>query len=270
MVCVLTGPGRNEASPLIELDGNMVQGGMVMGRTAPGTKLTMGDTKIRVSSDGDFLIGFGRDAPKRVELRAVFPDGRTRRRALDVGQRKYKIQRIDGLPKRTVSPSKKDLKRISAEGVEINAARARDTDRAFFRGGFVWPVMGRISGVYGSRRILNGKPRRPHLGVDIAAPTGTPIVATADGIVRIAHSGMFYTGKTVAIDHGHGLVSIYAHMSEVAVRNGQTVAKGAPIGKVGATGRVTWPHLHWGVCRFRTRLDPALLVGPMTPAKGRR
>ncbi len=269
MVCVLTWSARGEASPSIELDGNMVQGGMVMGRTAPGTKLTMGGKKIRVSSNGEFLIGFGRDAPNRVELRAVFPDGRTQLRALDVRQRKYKIQRIDGLPKRKVSPSRKDMKRIGAEGALINAARARDTDRAFFRGGFVWPVKGRISGVYGSQRILNGKPRRPHLGVDIAMPTGTPIVAMADGIVRIAHSGMFFTGKTVAIDHGHGLVSIYAHMSVVSVENGQRIAKGTPIGKVGATGRVTGPHLHWGVSLFRTRLDPALLVGPMTPAKRR-
>ncbi len=270
MTCVLTGPGRSESSPSIELDGNMAQGGVIMGRTAPGTKLTLGGTKIRVSKDGDFLIGFGRDAPERVELLALYPDGRTELRVLDVRQRKYKVQRIDGLPKRKVSPSKKDMKRIGAEGALINAARARDTDRAFFRGGFVWPVKGRLSGVYGSQRILNGKPRRPHLGVDIAMPSGTPIVAAADGIVRIAHSGMFFTGKTVAIDHGHGLISIYAHMSDVSVKNGQRVAKGAPIGKVGATGRVTGPHLHWGVSLFRTRLDPALLVDPMPAAKRRR
>ncbi len=270
LASALTTPRPGGASPSIELDGKMIQGGVVMGRTVPGTKLTVAGKKIRVSSDGEFLFGFGRDAPRRVELRAVFADGSAQRRTLDVRQRKYDIQRIDGLPKAKVSPSKKDMKRISAEGVLINKVRARDTDRAFFRGGFVWPLRGRISGVYGSQRFLNGKPRRPHLGVDIAAPTGTPIVATADGIVRIAHSGMFFTGKTVAIDHGHGLVSIYAHMSEVAVENGQRVAKGAPIGKVGATGRVTGPHLHWGVSLFRTRLDPALLVGPMTPAKRRR
>jgi len=257
---LVAGPEFSMAAPSIELDGKIVQGAVVMGRTAPGTKLTLGDTKIRVSSSGNFIIGFGRDAPKQVELRAVFPDGGAQ-------QRKYKVQRIDGLPKRKVSPSKKDMKRIGAEGAKINSARARDTDKSFFRNGFVWPVKGRISGVYGSQRILNGKPRRPHLGVDIAAPTGTPIVATADGIVRIAHSGMFFTGKTVAIDHGHGLLSIYAHMSEVSVKNGQRVSKGAPIGKVGATGRVTGPHLHWGVSWFKTRLDPALLVGPMKPKK---
>lgn len=266
MLSALMEPGQGQASPSIELDGNMVQGGVVMGRTAPGTKLTLGGTKVRVSKNGEFLIGFGRDAPKRAEIRALFPDGRTQLRALVIRQRKYQIQRIDGLPKRKVSPSKKDMKRIGAEGALINAARARDTDQAFFRSGFVWPVKGILSGIYGSQRILNGKSRRPHLGVDIAMPTGTPIVATADGIVRIAHSGMFFTGKTVAIDHGHGLVSIYAHMSEVLVKNGQRVGKGAPIGKVGATGRVTGPHLHWGVSLFRTRLDPALLVGPMTAA----
>ncbi len=268
LACLPAGSGWSHTSPSIKLDGQMVQGGLVLGRTAPGTKLTVGGAKVRVSSKGAFLFGFGRDAPKVVVLRAVFPDGRTRRRSLDVRQRKYKIQRIDGLPKGKVSPSRKDLKRIGAEGALINAARARDTDRPFFRGGFVWPVKGRISGVYGSQRILNGKPRRPHLGVDIAAPTGTLIVAAADGIVRIAHGGMFFTGKTVAIDHGHGLVSIYAHMSRVLVETGQRVAKGTPIGKVGATGRVTGPHLHWGVSLFRKRLDPALLVGPMTRERG--
>lgn len=270
VTCLLSWPEWSEAAPWIELDGNLVQGGVVMGRTTPGTKLTLGDTKIRVSADGAFLIGFGRDAPKRVELRAEFPDGGAQLRVLDIRQRKYKIQRIDGLPKGKVSPSKKDMKRIGAEGALINSARARDTDMAFFLGGFVWPIKGRISGVYGSQRILNGKPRRPHLGVDIAARTGTPIVATAGGIVRIAHSGMFFTGKTVAIDHGHGLVSIYAHMSGVSVENGQRIPKGTPIGEVGATGRVTGPHLHWGVSWFKTRLDPALLVGPMTPAKPQR
>ena len=267
LACLVAAPVRSHPAPPVELAGEMVQGALVHGRTTPGTKLTVGGRKIRVSSKGDFVFGFGRDAPKRVKLHAVYPDGRAYRRTLKVRQRKYKIQRIDGLPKAKVSPSKKDMKRIGAEGALINAARARDTDSAFFRGGFVWPLRGRISGVYGSQRILNGKPRRPHLGVDVAAPTGTPIVAMADGIVRIAHSGMFFTGKTVAIDHGHGLLSIYAHMSAVSVTDGQRVAKGAPIGKVGATGRVTGPHLHWGLSLFKMRLDPALLVGPMKPAR---
>ena len=267
---LITALGPGAASHTIELDGEMVQGALIQGSTAPGTKLTIDGRAIRVSTNGDFLIGFGRDAPGKIRLRASFPDGSKHRRTLKVRQRKYKIQRIDGLSKRKVSPSKKDLKRIRAEGKLINAARARDTDRPFFRGGFVWPVRGRISGIYGSQRILNGKPRRPHLGVDIAAPKGTPIVAAADGIVRIAHGGMFFTGKTVAIDHGHGLISIYAHMSKVTVENGQRVKKNDRIGEVGATGRATGPHLHWGVSLFRTRLDPKLLVGPMKRVKPRR
>jgi len=124
-------------------------------------------------------------------------------------------------------------------------------------------VRGRVSGVFGSQRILNGKPRRPHGGVDVAAPRGTPVVASADGVVVLARPDMFLTGKTVMIDHGHGLASVYAHMSEILVTQGQRVAKGTPIGRVGASGRVTGPHLHWGVSLFDTRLDPALLAGPM-------
>jgi len=266
LVCASAWPSWSHET---SLSGELVQGALIQGKTPPGTKLTVGGRRIRVSSNGNFVFGLGRDAPKRVELRAVYGDGRTYRMKLKIRQRRYNIERIDGPPKAKVSPSPQDLKRIGAESALIKAARARDTDVAYYRRGFVWPLRGRISGVYGSQRVLNGEPRRPHLGVDIAAPTGTAIVATADGVVRIAHGDMFFTGKTVAIDHGHGVLSIYAHMSEIAVENGQRVAKGTRIGRVGATGRVTGPHLHWGVSLFKKRLDPALLVGPMTPAKGR-
>ena len=267
MVFALLPTKGSESSPLINLRGKVIQGGVVIGQTKPGTKLTLNKTRIRVSKDGEFLIGFGRDAPKRAVLQAFFPDGRKQLRTLKVRQRFYKIQRIDGLPNRQVRPSKADMKRIKTENALIKATRERDTDHAFFRSCFIWPVKGRLSGVYGSQRVLNGKPRRPHLGVDIAIPVGTPIVATADGIVRIAHSGMFFTGMTVAIDHGHGLISIYAHMSEVSVDSGQRVRKGTQIGNVGATGRVTGAHLHWGMSLFKTRLDPLLFVGPMSAAK---
>ena len=128
---------------------------------------------------------------------------------------------------------------------------------------FVWPVTGRISGIYGSQRILNGEPRRPHRGVDIAAPAGTPVGAMADGVVALAATGLYFTGGTVMIDHGHGLHSLYAHLSEVAVALGQAVRQGEAIGRVGATGRVTGAHLHWGVFWFERALDPALLVAPM-------
>ena len=251
------------------LEGRLIQGGLVIGTTMPGSTVTLDGRAVRVGADGLFLFGFNRDAAAAA-LAITAPDGTVDRRQLIVEARRYDIQRIDGLLPKTVSPPLEILARIRREGAQIKAARMQDTPVPYFKTGFEWPAWGRISGVYGSQRILNGKPRRPHLGVDIAARTGTPIVATAGGIVRIAHSGMFFTGKTVAIDHGHGLVSIYAHMSKVSAKNGQRVAKGVPIGEVGATGRVTGPHLHWGVSWFKTRLDPALLVGPMRPAEPQR
>ena len=139
--------------------------------------------------------------------------------------------------------------------------RKRDTETTYFASGFLRPIKGgRISGVYGSQRILNGKPRSPHNGLDIAVPKGTPVMAAADGIVALVHEDMFYTGKTVMIDHGHGLTSVYIHMDSIRVADGQRVTKGAPIGTVGMTGRATGPHLHWGVTWFGTHLDPALLI----------
>ena len=182
---------------------------------------------------------------------------------LRITQREYKIQRIDGLPQKKVTPDPASVKRISIENAMIKKVRAVDTDRAYFASGFDWPVKGPISGVFGSQRVLNGKPKNPHNGVDVAAPQGTAIVAPADGVVALVHGDMFYTGKTVMIDHGHGLTSVYAHMSAILVKDGQKVTRGTPIGKIGKTGRVTGPHLHWGVTLFGTHLDPRLLTGPM-------
>ncbi len=145
----------------------------------------------------------------------------------------------------------------------IAEARARDTPEALFAGGFVWPAIGPISGVYGSRRVLNGEPKRPHYGVDVAAPEGSPVVAPADGIVALAEDDLYYTGGTVMLDHGHGLTSVFLHMSEVAAPLGARVRQGELIGRIGATGRVTGAHLDWRINLFTTRLDPALLVGPM-------
>ncbi len=247
----------------LELDGALTQGGLVVGRAAPGAQVAIEGRKVRVSKDGFFLMGFGRDAPAKVKLVVTRPDGGVQSRVLEVAGREYEIQRIDGLPKRQVTPNPKALLRIKADNAKIGAVRRLDTDRAYFVSGFAWPVRGRISGVYGSQRILNGKPKRPHNGVDIAAPRGEPVKAAADGAVALAHPDMFYTGKTMLIDHGHGLTSVYAHMSEILVAQGQWVAKGQVIGKVGASGRATGPHLHWGVTLKKTHLDPALLAGKM-------
>jgi murein DD-endopeptidase MepM/ murein hydrolase activator NlpD len=179
---------------------------------------------------------------------------------LAIVPRQWRIERIDGLPPRTVTPPPEVLKRIRREGALINAARARDSDAKDFAQGFILPAAGRFSGFYGSQRILNGKPRRPHYGLDIAAPVGTPVHAAAAGEVVLAETGLFYTGGTVVIDHGHGLTTIYSHMNSVDVNVGDSVAQGAPIGTIGATGRVTGPHLDWRINWFNVRLDPQLVL----------
>lgn len=258
LLCLFAAPAWAEVS----FKGDREQGGLLIGQAVPGSTVTVEGQAIRVSKDGRFLVGFGRKAPKQV---LVMVNGKAY--PIGVKQRDYKIQRIDGLPKKKVTPDPEAIKRIKADNAKIKAVRKLDTDFPFFAASFRWPVTGRISGVFGSQRILNGKPRSPHNGVDIAAPTGTPIVAMTDGIIALVHPDMFYTGQTVMIDHGHGLTSVYVHMSKTYVKEGQKVLKGDVIGEVGMTGRATGPHLHWGVSLFGTHLDPALLVGPMPQQK---
>jgi murein DD-endopeptidase MepM/ murein hydrolase activator NlpD len=253
----------------LRLEGNFVQGGLVIGHAAPGSRIRLNGRPIKQRADGRFLIGFGRNAKPKAALELLHQDGTAVMRMLIIAARKYKIQRITGLPPKMVTPPARVLARIRAEGKAIRAARLNDTARPWFDSGFMWPAKGPVSGVYGSQRILNGKPRRPHYGVDVAAPKGTPVLAAAAGIVRIAKTDMYYTGGTVLIDHGYGLNSVYSHLSKVTVSAGKAVRKGQVIGAVGATGRVTGAHLDWRVNLFLTRLDPALLVPPMgkTPSR---
>ncbi|MBL8831508.1 MAG: M23 family metallopeptidase [Rhodospirillales bacterium] len=245
----------------VSFDGKIVQGGVVFGRTEPGASLSLDGRAVRVSPDGRFVIGFGREA--RAARLDVTAGGASRTIEIAVAARRFDIQRIDGLPEAQVSPDPAALARIAEENVKLVAARRRDTPEALFAGGFQWPVTGRISGVYGSQRILNGQPRAPHLGVDVVQPTGTPIRAAADGIVSLAESDLFFTGGTIVLDHGHGLSTIYAHLSRIDVAVGARVRKGEPIAALGATGRVTGAHLHWGMTWFDVRLDPALVVPTM-------
>jgi len=242
----------------IPLSGESQQGGLMIGRAAPGDTVKIDGRSVRVSADGLFLFGFGRDASKPVRIVA-----RDIECVVTPKIRVYKITRIDGLPKRKVSPNPVDMKRIRDDNAAIGRTRKLNTLATDFSAGFTWPVVGRISGVYASRRVLNGKPRAPHNGVDIVAPASTPIGAPAPGTVVLVEDDMFLTGKSVMIDHGHGLTSIYAHMSSIAVRQGQHLNRGAVIGAVGKTGRASGNHLHWGVTLFNTHLDPALLAGEM-------
>jgi murein DD-endopeptidase MepM/ murein hydrolase activator NlpD len=247
----------------VDLAGALVQGGLVRGQVAPESAVRLNGQSLRVTSDGWFVLGFGRDAPASAELVIRGPGGQERRHILQIAPRAYQVQRIDGLPPRQVTPSEADLARIRADALLLDAARARDTDARGFIEQASWPVIGPISGVYGSQRILNGEPRTPHRGVDVAAPAGTPVGAMAQGVVSLAETDMYFTGGTVMLDHGHGLHSIYVHLDEVRVTVGQQLRQGQTLGTVGATGRATGPHLHWGVYWFDQAIDPALVVGPM-------
>jgi murein DD-endopeptidase MepM/ murein hydrolase activator NlpD len=180
-----------------------------------------------------------------------------------VAPRTYDVQRIDGLPPAQVTPPPEALKRIAEDVQQTRAARGRDTARTDFARGFTWPCQGPISGVYGSQRILNGQPKQPHYGVDVAAPVGTKVRAPAGGIVSLAVPDMYYTGGTLMIDHGHGLTSTMMHLSKVLAKVGQEVKQGDVVAEVGATGRVTGPHLDWRISWFDSRVDPQRLVGPM-------
>jgi len=251
------------AAGQVRFEGEPIQGGLVFGQAAPGATVTVAGKRVRQSADGRFLIGLGRNAKPEIDVTVVAPGGERQVASLTVKRRTYKVSRVDGLPPRQVTPDPKALARIRADNAQIVRVRGNDRAQPDFTSGFVWPVIGRVSGVYGSQRILNGKPRSPHNGVDIAAPRGMPVAAMADGVVALVHPDMFFTGITVMIDHGFGLTSVYAHVSKTTAQQGQRVVKGQVIGAVGKTGRATGPHLHWGVTLFSTHLDPALLVGAM-------
>lgn len=252
------------AQPLT-LEGQTVQGGMMIGHTLPGSRVTQDDVPVMVSGDGIFLVGFGRDAAPLSIVAVTLPDGQHIQRRLQVAKRDYKIQRIDGLPPRKVTPKPEDLAHIRADIAATKKARALRDQRTDFLTGFQWPAVARISGVYGSQRILNGKPKRPHYGVDLALPTGTPVQAPADGIVTLAHPDMFYSGATLIMDHGEGLSSSFLHLHRILVKEGQRVKQGQVVAEVGKSGRATGPHLDWRMNLRDKRIDPALLAGPMPP-----
>jgi len=246
------------------IKGQFIQGGIVIGKTMPGSQVTFDKQSIRVSPEGDFVIGFNRDEPSYVNLTITGADGEKISKELKIEKRKYNIQRIDGLPKSKVSPKKPEvLARIRKEGAQAAQARKRDDERSDYLETFIWPTIGRISGVYGSQRVLNGQARRPHFGVDVAAPTGTNVVAPASGIITLAHKDMFFSGGTIILDHGHGLSSTFLHLNKLLIKKGDVVRQGDLIAQVGATGRVTGAHLDWRMNLFKRRVDPQLLVPPM-------
>ena len=248
----------------LTLNGESIQGGLITGTTIPGSTAVHDGRTVRISNSGVFAIGFGRNNKPDSKLEVIFPDGTKITRNLKVKQRQYNIQRIDGLPPSKVTPKKPEvLKRIRDEVAMVKKARKLDDARLDFLEGFDWPLTGPISGVYGSQRILNGKPRRPHYGVDVAAPVGTPVRAPADGLVTLSHPDMYFSGGTMIIDHGHGVSSSFLHLNKVIAEKGQYVKRGDIVAEVGSRGRSSGPHLDWRINLFEKRLDPQLFAKPM-------
>lgn len=256
------------AQPCVTLTGDAIQGGLLWGSVGPDIAVRFDNRDVPVASDGSFLLGLGRDAPSQLTLEI---EGNTVcQQAVTVAQRDYIVQRIEGVPQRTVTPPQEELDRIARERVLVRNAKAARLERpdllSAVKAGMRWPLLGPITGVYGSQRVYNGTPRSPHYGVDVAAPTGQPVRAPSPGIVTLAEPDLFYSGGTVILDHGYGLSSSFLHLSKVSVSVGQEVAVGDVIGAVGATGRATGPHLDWRMSWFDQRVDPQLLVPSMPPS----
>jgi len=243
----------------IILEGDFVQGGLVKGKINKDLDVKFKEKVLRKTSNGSFVIGFGRDHPTEANL-YFFINQTWFLKKLDIKQRKYKTQVINGLEKKMVTPPKSFWNRIKKENKVIKEIRSLDSNVDFIFQKFDWPTKGVISGVFGSQRILNGKPKRPHYGVDIAAPEGTDILAPTEAIVRMAEKDLYYTGGTVMLDHGHGVTSVYSHLSSINVKVGDKINKDQKIGEVGSTGRSTGPHLDWRINWFSERLDPALFI----------
>ena len=243
----------------IEFKGKFLQGHYIVGITDPSAKIIIGKKEVKVSKDGYFVFGIDRDRKFDINITKIL-NGKKEIITKQVFKRKYNIQRIDGLEESKVTPPESVYKRIKEENNKIGEARAINSDLPFFKNQFIMPVEGIISGVYGSQRILNGKPRWPHYGIDIAAKQGTMIQSSGSGVVTMAEDDLYYTGGTIIMDHGHGISTIYSHLENVMVSVGDKIDQGDIIGTVGSTGRSTGPHLDFRVNWFQTRLDPMSVI----------
>ena len=247
----------------LELKGEWQQGGLILGKVPPETQVEYQGRRLQISSAGEFVLGLGRDAAKQASIVVIDANGVRQEHKFVVKQRTYNIQKVTGVPQRTVEPDPAQVERARREAKLAAEARQVDLPLPFFKQEFEWPLIGPVTGVYGSQRFYNGVPNSPHYGVDIAKPVGTLVKAPAGGVVTLVHPDMFFSGGTLIIDHGHGLSSTFIHLSEVLVKEGDDIAQGQVIAKVGKTGRATGPHLDWRMNWFEERIDPQLLVGPM-------
>ncbi len=244
----------------LKLEGEVRQGGMLVGITSPGNSVSFDKSPLKVSSHGLFALGFSRDDDKTHHLVIRNGNGETLSQYLSPAKREYKIQRIEGIDKKIMEPSADALKRIKKDSSKIRAARAMASDNIDFAHGFTAPHTGRITGVYGSQRVYNGVPKNPHFGLDYAGAKGTSVKSPAAGVITLWQPDMFYSGGTLIIDHGHGITSTFLHLSASKVQVGDMVLQGQAIAEIGSTGRSTGPHLDWRVNWHNVRLDPALVL----------
>ena len=247
-------------SQAVEFIGDFKQGSFILGKTDPNSKVFVDNKKIRVSKDGYFAFGLDRDRKNNVLIK-VRNKEETKLFEKKVFKRKYKIQRIDGLPSKQVTPPPEVYDRIKNDNVLIGKARAINSKLDFFKNKFIYPIDKYIiTGVYGSQRVLNGKPRRPHYGIDFHAPEGTPVKSMMDGIVTLVQNDMYFTGGTIIFDHGHGISTLYMHMKDINVKVGQKVTRGEIVGTLGQSGRATGPHLDIRLNWFEVKLDPMTIL----------
>ena len=243
-----------------EFKGSFKQGSFILGKTNSSSKVFIDKTKVRVTKDGYFAFGIGRDRTNNILIK-IIEDKKTKIIEKKVFKKEYKIQRIDGLPPKQVTPPPEVYDRIKKENILIGKARSIDTSYDFFKNKFIYPVdKFIITGVYGSQRILNGKPRRPHYGIDLHAPEGTPVKAMMDGIITLAEKDMYFTGGTIIFDHGHGISTLFMHMKDLNVVVGQKVKQGEIVGTLGQSGRATGPHLDIRLNWFDVKLDPSSVL----------
>ena len=235
--------------------GCFCEGGIITTTVKSGSEVTINNKKIHVFQDGRFIFAFGRKFKESVQIQI---NGESK--IFQIKKKEYKIENIRGLPTNKVEPSPSELKKIIHEQNLIKNSKKMDEKKKLFNNRFILPSKGRLSGVYGSQRILNSKPRKPHAGIDIAAREGNPVVAPSDGKIKLVVKDMFFTGNTIIMDHGLGLISIFAHLNEIFAEEGDYVTQGSKIGSIGMTGRATGPHLHWGVYLENTSVDPIALL----------
>ena len=244
----------------ISFEGEFKQGGLLIGQVQEGQTVSYQGKTLNLTTNNQFLLGLGRNAPAITSITINSQDQEPETITLEIAARQYNIQKIEGVPAKTVTPPASDLQRIKQDASMVREARKLVSNKQDFLKGFIKPANGPITGVYGSQRFYNGVPKSPHYGIDYAAPTGTAVIAPADGVVTFAHNDLFYSGGTLIIDHGHGLSSTFLHLSEILVEPDQQVTLGMEIAKIGATGRATGPHLDWRMNWLDQRIDPDLVL----------